>query len=127
MRHSYFLLFFIRRLFKAVEVGKDPVTVGFKPVKIPGFENYCIVFYGASKLGVNILTRLEVRDWHKKYSAKNVTISAVCPGYCTTDLSNNAEDARSAGLGADSILHAVYTQDLKNGQFWRDGSCLSLE
>ncbi len=121
------LLFFIIRLFKAVEEEKDPQTVGFNPVKLPGFEHANVLYYGASKLGVNILTLLEARDWNKKYSATNVIISAVCPGFCATDLNNKAEGARSAELGADSILHAVYTQNLENGQFWRDGSRLPLE
>jgi NAD(P)-dependent dehydrogenase (short-subunit alcohol dehydrogenase family) len=74
-----------------------------------------------------MLTRLEARDWNKKYSTKNVIISAVCPGFCATDLNKNAPGARSAELGADSILHAVYTQNLENGQFWRDGSLMPLE
>jgi NAD(P)-dependent dehydrogenase (short-subunit alcohol dehydrogenase family) len=119
--------FFILRLFKAVEDGKDPQTVGFNPVKLPDCEHLNILYYGASKLGVNILTRLETRDWNKKYSAKNVIVSAVCPGFCATDMNNNAKGGRSAELGADSILHAVYTQNLENGQFWRDGSLLPLE
>ncbi|CAF1587267.1 unnamed protein product [Didymodactylos carnosus] len=114
-------------LFTAVEDGKDPQTVGFNPVKLPNFEHLNILYYSASKLGVNILTRLEARDWNKKYSAKNVIVSAVCPGFCATELNNNAEGGRSAELGADSILHAVYTQNLENGQFWRDGSLLPLE
>ena len=86
-----------------------------------------VLYYSASKLGDIILTRLEARDWSKKYSAKNVIISAVCPGFCATDLNSNAPGARPAELGADSILHAVYTDNLENGQFWRDGSHLPLE
>lgn len=114
-------------LFKAVEQGQDPQTVGFLPIKLPGFENINVLYYCASKLGVNMLTRIEARDWNKKYSAKNVIISAVCPGFCATDLNNNAAGARSAELGADSILHAVNTANLENGQFWRDGNQLPLE
>ncbi len=106
---------------------KDPQTVGFNPIKLPGWEHANVLYYCVSKLGINILTRLEARDWDKKYSAKNVIISAVCPGFCATDLNNKAEGARPAELGADSILHAVYTENLQNGQFWRDGSLLPLE
>jgi len=120
-------LIFIFRLFKAVEEGKDPETAGFNSIQIPGFENANLLYYSASKLGVNILTRLEARDWEKKYSTKNVIISAVCPGFCATDLNNKAQGARPAELGADSILHAVYIQNLENGQFWRDGNSLPLE
>ena len=114
-------------MFKAVEKGEDPKTVGFEPIKLPGFENANVLYYCLSKLGLNILTILEARDWNKKYSAKNVIISAVCPGFCATDLNNKAPGARSPELGADSILHAVYTENLENGQFWRDGSRLPLE
>ena len=109
-----------------MEDGKDPQTVGFNPVRLPDFEHIDILFYGASKLGVNILTRLEAHDWSKKYAAKNVIISAVCPGFCATDLNNYADGGRSAELGADSILHAVYTQNLESGQFWRDGSVVPI-
>ncbi|CAF3729552.1 unnamed protein product [Rotaria sordida] len=114
-------------LFKAVEEGKDPKTVGFDPIKYSALENFYLLYYCASKLGVTILTRLEARDWNKKYSTKNITISAVCPGFCTTDLNNKAQGTRSPELGADSILYAVYTENLENGQFWRDGSRLPLE
>lgn len=118
---------FIFRLFTAVEDGKDTKTAGFNPIDMPGFEGDGILYYSASKLGLNILTLLEARDWKKKYSAKNVIISAVCPGFCATDMNGRAQGARSAELGADSILHAVYTQNLENGQFWRDGNRLTLE
>ncbi|CAF4302910.1 unnamed protein product, partial [Adineta steineri] len=114
-------------LIKTVEEGKDPKTVGFNPLILQGLNNFFASYYGASKLGVNILTRIEARDWEKKYSAKNVIISAVCPGFCATDINDNAQGGRSAELGADSILHAVYTENLENGQFWRDGSQLPLE
>ena len=70
---------------------------------------------------------MQARDWNKKYSSKNVTVSAVCPGFCATDINNQAEGGRSAELGADSILHAVYTENLENGQFWRDGARLPFE
>ena len=74
-----------------------------------------------------MLTRLEARDWNSKYQSRNVIVSAVCPDYCSTDINANAKDARPAHLGADSILHAVYDQNLENGKFWRDGKPLALE
>ncbi|CAF1269007.1 unnamed protein product [Adineta ricciae] len=114
-------------LFKAVEEGKDPDTVGFDPIEYPGLRDAYLVYYAASKLGVTVLSRLEARDWDKNYSTKNVIISSVCPGFCSTDLNNKAEGARPPELGADSILHCVYTENLENGQFWRDGKKLSLE
>ncbi|CAF4203085.1 unnamed protein product, partial [Rotaria sp. Silwood2] len=114
-------------LFKATEEGNDPKMAGFDHIKSPSLEDFYLLYYCASKLGVNILTRLKVRDWDKKYSTKNATISAVCPGFCATDLNSKAQGARSPKLGADSILHGVYTENLENEQFWRDGSRLPLK
>ncbi|CAF3184108.1 unnamed protein product, partial [Rotaria sp. Silwood2] len=114
-------------LFKAVEEGNDPKMAGFDHIKFPALEDFYLLYYCASKLGVNILTRLEARDWDKKYSTKNATISAVCSGFCATDLNSKAQGARSPKLGADSILHGVYTENLENEQFWRNGSRLPLK
>lgn len=78
-----------------------------------------LVFYGVSKIALNALTRIEARDW--KYAGKNVIISAICPGFCRTDMNGKSADARPPELGADSILHGVYDENIENGQFWRDG------
>lgn len=113
-------------MYKVIEKGQDPKTIGYDPMIIPNYDNNDYIFYFLSKLGLNILTALEARDWKKKYSAENVIISAVCPGFCATDINHNAQGGRSPELGADSVLHAVYDENLENGQFWRDGSRLSL-
>ena len=84
-----------------------------------------LVFYGVSKIVVNILTRLEARDW--KYPGKNVIISAICPGYCQTDMNGKAVDARPAEMGVDSILHGVYDEKIESGRFWRDGKHFPYE
>jgi len=128
--HLVIIIYFsfnLIRLFKAVEQGQDLKTIGIEPITIPGIANGNYAAYCISKLGLNILTKLEARDWNRKYSAKNVLISAVCPGYCSTDINNKAEGGRSPELGADSVLHSVYTENLENGQFWRDGEQLPLE
>ena len=54
---------------------------------------------------------------------KNITTYAVCPGFCTTDITRHAPGSRPPELGADSILYLVFTpQDqLENGAFYRDG------
>jgi NAD(P)-dependent dehydrogenase (short-subunit alcohol dehydrogenase family) len=101
-------------LFKAAEQGQDPQTVGFEHPM-----HQLLVFYGVSKIGVNTLTRIEARDW--KYPGKNVLISAICPDFCQTDMNGNAKNARPPEMGADSILHGVYDENIENGQFWRDG------
>lgn len=104
-------------MFQVIEKGQDPKTIGYDPMIIPNYNNNNYLFYFVSKLSLNILTALEARDWNKKYSAKNVIISAVCPGFCATDINNKAEGGRSPELGADSVLHVVYTENLENGQF----------
>jgi carbonyl reductase 1 len=79
--------------------------------------------YGASKTALNALTRVQACKWS---GAKNVLVLAVTPGYCATDLSNQAPGSRPAALGAESILHAVKAPqaDLENGEFYQDGKKL---
>jgi NAD(P)-dependent dehydrogenase (short-subunit alcohol dehydrogenase family) len=73
-----------------------------------------------SKAALITLTRIEARQWS---GAKNVLVLSVCPGYCATDLTKYAPDARPAELGADSILYVVKApaNELENGQFYQDG------
>ncbi|CAF1631705.1 unnamed protein product [Adineta ricciae] len=101
--------------------------VTFKKEMIPNFDDYFALYYGASNLGINILIRSQASDRNKKYTAKNVIVSAVCPDFCATDINNRAEGGRPAELGADSILHAVYSENLENGQFSKDGTRLPFE
>ncbi|CAF1462340.1 unnamed protein product, partial [Didymodactylos carnosus] len=102
------------RLFKAIEEGQDPKTVGLNQPLHP-----MSTFYAISNLALNILTRIVARNWN--YPGKNVIVTAVCPGYCKTDITHEAEDARDPQLCADSILCQVYGENLESGQFCRDG------
>jgi carbonyl reductase 1 len=79
--------------------------------------------YGASKTALTALTHIQARQWS---GAKNVLVVAVCPGYCATDMNNQAPGARPSELGAESILYVVNTPqaDLKNGEFYQDGKQL---
>ncbi|CAF0889135.1 unnamed protein product [Adineta ricciae] len=81
--------------------------------------------YGISKAALNALTQIEAREWN---SAKNRLVLSVSPGFCATDMTSHASNARSPELGADSILHAIYTpaNELHNGGFYRDGIELPL-
>jgi NAD(P)-dependent dehydrogenase (short-subunit alcohol dehydrogenase family) len=76
--------------------------------------------YGVSKAILIALTRIEARQWS---ATKKIFVYAVCPGYCSTDMSRHASDSRSPELGADSILYVVNTpsDQLENGAFYRDG------
>jgi NAD(P)-dependent dehydrogenase (short-subunit alcohol dehydrogenase family) len=81
--------------------------------------------YGVSKAALNTLTQIEAREWS---AAKNLFVLSVSPGFCATDMTENASAARSPELGADSILHAMNTprDQLENGGFYRDGEQLPL-
>ncbi|CAF1358458.1 unnamed protein product [Adineta ricciae] len=107
--------------------SKQNYSEQFKKEMIPNFDDYFALYYGASNLGINILIRSQASDRNKKYTAKNVIVSAVCPDFCATDINNRAEGGRPAELGADSILHAVYSENLENGQFSKDGTRLPFE
>ncbi|CAF3438886.1 unnamed protein product [Rotaria socialis] len=52
----------------------------------------------------------------------------VTPGFCATDMTEHAPDARPAELGADSILYMVNAlrSELKNGGFYADGQQIPL-
>lgn len=79
--------------------------------------------YTVSKAALIAFTRIQAREYAKD---KNISIYAVCPGFCATDLNNNAADARSAAIGADSVLYVVDTptNELQNGEFYQDGKIL---
>ncbi|UJR18840.1 hypothetical protein I4U23_021968 [Adineta vaga] len=79
--------------------------------------------YTISKTALIALTRSQAR---KYFNDKSVFIYAVCPGFCATDLNNHADGARSASLGADSILYLINTptNELENGAFYLDGKKL---
>ena len=90
---------------------------------------YCIksfpAMYGISKAALNALSQVEARQWSE---TKNVLVVSVSPGFCATDMTENASTARSPEIGADSVLHALYTpqHELVSGGFYRDGHLLPL-
>ena len=81
--------------------------------------------YGITKAALNALTQIEAREWS---SIKNVLVVSVSPGFCATDMTGHAASARSATLGADSILYVVNTprNELENGGFYHDGKQIPL-
>jgi carbonyl reductase 1 len=76
--------------------------------------------YSVSKAAVIALTRIEARQ---QPETKKIFVYSVTPGYCSTNLSNHASDARPPELGADSILYLIDTpaSELENGAFYQDG------
>jgi carbonyl reductase 1 len=81
--------------------------------------------YGVTKTALNALTQIEARQWS---TIKHLLIVSVTPGFCTTDMTQHAPNARPAELGADSILYVVNAprDELKNGGFYRDGQQIPL-
>ncbi|CAF1437728.1 unnamed protein product [Adineta steineri] len=79
--------------------------------------------YTISKAALIALTRIQAREYCNN---KNISIYAVCPGFCATDLNNHAAGSRSAAIGADSILYVIDTpaNELENGAFYQDGKKL---
>jgi NAD(P)-dependent dehydrogenase (short-subunit alcohol dehydrogenase family) len=82
------------------------------------------LIYSVSKAAVNSLTRIQARQWS---DSKKVLVLSVCPGFCATDMTRHALDARPAELGAESILYVVNIpqNQLENGQFYQDGKKIS--
>jgi carbonyl reductase 1 len=83
------------------------------------------LLYGLSKAALNALSQIEARQWSP---TKHLLVLSVSPGFCATDMTQNAATARSAELGALSILHGINTSpdELVNGGFYRDGEQLPL-
>jgi carbonyl reductase 1 len=81
--------------------------------------------YGVTKTALNALTQIEARQWS---TIKHLLIVSVTPGFCATDMTQHAPNARPAELGADSILYVVNAprDELKNGGFYRDGQQIPL-
>ncbi|CAF1451814.1 unnamed protein product [Adineta ricciae] len=81
--------------------------------------------YGVSKMALNSLTQIETRQWS---ACKNLLCLSVTPGFCATGMTRFATNARSAELGADSILYVIDTpaNQLKSGGFYRDGQLLTI-
>ena len=81
------------------------------------------MLYSISKAALIALTHVEARQ---SFGDRRVFVYSVCPGFCATDLNNNAPGARSAALGADSILYVINTPtaELENGAFYQDAEKL---
>ncbi|CAF3731577.1 unnamed protein product [Rotaria socialis] len=83
------------------------------------------LIYGVSKAALNALTQVEAYEWSNN---KNLLVVSVTPGFCATDMTEHAPDARPAELGADSILSiaSASRNELRNGGFYRDGHQIPL-
>ena len=46
----------------------------------------CECTYSMSKVGLNALTRIQQREFDRKFAGKNLMVNAVTPGYVATDM-----------------------------------------
>jgi carbonyl reductase 1 len=78
--------------------------------------------YGMSKLGEIAWTYTLA----KRLSQENILVSAVCPGYCATNMSSY-KGPRTPEKGAETPIWLA-TRDMtvaETGGFWRDQALLS--
>lgn len=97
----------------------------FDPASALTTVNQMAPSYSVSKAALNRVTQLLAAD--EALRARGISVVAVCPGWCATDMGNSADvpggaaPPRSAGQGADSILLAADADAVANGSFTRDG------
>ena len=81
-------------------------------------KSKAMAIYALSKALFNCATRFLSED--ERVKEKNVKVSAVCPGWCKTDMGGR-NAPREPQQGADSILWMLNHDDLPSGSFFRDG------
>ncbi|CAF0968392.1 unnamed protein product [Adineta ricciae] len=100
-------------------------SVGTNNIEQLGYNPQSLyLIYSVSKAAVIALTRIEARQWS---CARGILVLSVCPGFCATDINQNAPGGRHPKLGAESILYLINMQEnkLENGGFYRDGQQLA--
>jgi NAD(P)-dependent dehydrogenase (short-subunit alcohol dehydrogenase family) len=77
--------------------------------------------YRASKAALNMLTKV----FSEELKDDGVLVNAVCPGWCSTDMSPEPEAPRTAQQGAASaVWAATLADDGPTGGFFQDGNPL---
>ena len=86
--------------------------------------------YGVSKLGVNILTRIQART-SSEYAphSPGVLVNSCCPGWCKSDMAGWERPPLTAEQGADTpVFLALLPEGSKlNGQFVAEREPISLQ
>jgi len=62
--------------------------------------------YGASKIGVTLMSVIQQHDIDQDKSRSDIIINAVCPGYVDTDMSSH-KGTKTIDQGADTPLYAA--------------------
>jgi carbonyl reductase 1 len=78
-----------------------------------GWPNSC---YGVSKAALIAYTRILARE----LQPRGITVNAMCPGYCDTDMTSH-QGPRPPAQGADTAVYlALLPHGGPTGQFWYD-------
>ncbi|UJR11816.1 hypothetical protein I4U23_015996 [Adineta vaga] len=99
-------------------------SIGTNRIEEMGYNPQSLyLIYSVTKAAVIALTQIQARQWS---ATKNVLVLSVCPGFCATDMNQNASGGRHPEFGAQSILYVVNTpkDELENGGFYRDAQRL---
>ncbi|KAF3057589.1 hypothetical protein CFAM422_012440 [Trichoderma lentiforme] len=80
-----------------------------------GFYNLDAFSYRASKAALNML----MVEWARVLGKDGIKVWGVCPGFCATNLSGDAEAAKEMG-GKDPSLGALVVLDVVEGRRERD-------
>ncbi len=86
--------------------------------------------YGVSKLGVNILTRIQARTISKYApNSPGILVNSCCPGWCKSDMAGWERPPQTAAQGADTpVFLALLPEGSKlNGQFVAERKPISLQ
>jgi carbonyl reductase 1 len=78
--------------------------------------------YSVSKAALHALTRIHARDIGAYTSSSGVTVNAICPGWCRTNMAGD-KAPRTAAEGADTPVWLAHTPPgphAPTGKFFRD-------
>lgn len=92
-------------------------------------KGYPKIPYSMTKIAVNVLTRIQQKEIDNDKSRSGIIVSAMCPGYCKTDMTNHG-GLLSAEQGADTAVYlALLPADFsgQRGSFWAERNLIKID